>query len=256
MLRPTFLTGCAIALSLLTKVNAQSSDIILSISTESVPSTTRDSLSSETSSISLASPTGTGAPCAQIASVVEAWKSSSSVSVPAQLAYDCLTSVRVKRNAALGTISTIEKMVQFQSNLGYMKNPPEGYDNPPVDILAGLADMRSRVTDNAYRNQYEFEAEIASLLSSGRDGHLGFDGPTYTGAVRWRRAVETVLISTSVNDGPPKIYSFGKEFYFPQLLRFLDSEDLVMPITANSILLLFLIYHHLLFGMQFQSLVT
>lgn len=206
-------TGCILAIALFASVNAQSSEGILSISTGSFRPTTKDYLGSATRSISLAVPTGTGRPCARIAAAVETSSSSFTVAVPAELAYDCLTSVPVKRSAALGAIDAVEKMAQFQSNLAYLKNPPKDYDNPPVDILAGLADIRDRVSKNDFSNQYEFEAAIASLLNSARDGHLGFDGPTFVGAVRWRRDPSAVLISLSLDGGPAKTYNLGMSIY-------------------------------------------
>lgn len=203
-----FLTGWTIAISLLTGIYAQSPEDLLSVSSRSFSTTTRDSLASETSAVSLAAPTGTGKPCARIAAAVEETSSSIyRVAVPAELAYECLTSVSLRPLAALATIDRIVKMVQFQSNLAYLKNPPEGYDNPAVDILGGLADIRGRASDNGYANQYEFEAEIAILLDSARDGHLGFYGPTYAGAVRWRRDI--VLVSLSQDGGPSNIYNLG-----------------------------------------------
>lgn len=199
--------GWITAVSLLTGIYAQSSDDILSVSSRSFSTTTRDSLASETSAVSLAAPTGTGQPCGRIAAAVETSSSFYTVAVPAELAYDCLTSVPLRPLAALATIDGIVKMVQFQSNLAYLENPPDGYDNPPVDILGGLADIRGKALDNEYANQYDFEVEIAALLDSARDGHLGFDGPTYAGAVRWRRDI--ILVSISQDGGPSKIYNLG-----------------------------------------------
>jgi hypothetical protein len=208
MVHCAILSRCVLAISLLTGINAQSSEDVSALSSILSPTTTRDSVGIETSPISLAAPSGTGEPCARIARAVKTSPPSVyRVAVPAELAYGCLTSVPVKQSAALGTIDAVVKMAQFQSNLAYIRNPPEGYDNPPVDVLAGLADIRSKVSDNAYANQFDFEADISSLLSSARDGHLGFDGPTFAGAVRWRRDIP--LISVSRNGGPAKIYGLG-----------------------------------------------
>jgi len=63
------------------------------------------------------------------------------------------------------------------------------------------------VSENQYANQYELEAEIASFLDRGKDDHLGFDGPTFAGAVRWRRGF--VLVSLSIGGGPSKIFDLG-----------------------------------------------
>ncbi|KAF7508824.1 hypothetical protein GJ744_008701 [Endocarpon pusillum] len=217
--------GWITAVSLWTGIYAQSSEDILSVSSRSFSTTTRDSLASETSAVSLAAPTGTGQPCGRIAAAVETSSSSYRVAVPAELAYECLTSVPLRPLAALATIDGIVKMVQFQSNLAYLKNPPDGYDNPPVDILGGLADIRNKASDNEYANQYDFEAEIATLLDSARDGHLGFDGITYAGAVRWRRDI--ILVSLSQDGGPSKIYNLVdfNHTSSPSPVSRIDGED-------------------------------
>ena len=137
----------------------------------------------------------------------------------------------VDRNVALRTIEAIEKMAQFQSNLAYIRNPPDDYDNPPVDVLGGLADIRSKVSE--YSSQYEFEAEIASLLNSARDGHLGFDGPTFAGAVRWRRSF--VLTSLSLDGGPAKIYDLGRVvLHFRPTVDFSRVDGLTQNVSALS----------------------
>jgi hypothetical protein len=200
-------TGCGLALSLLSGINAQLSDGFLTRSTRSFSITTRDLLASETRTIPVVAPTTTGEPCGRVAAAAKSATSFYRVAVSAELAYDCLTSVPVRPLAALGTIKAIEKMVQFQSTLAFLKDPPEGYDNPPVDILGGLADIRNKVSEDQYANEYDLEAEIASFLDRAKDGHLGFDGPTYVGAVRWRRGF--ILLSLSVDGGPGKIYDLG-----------------------------------------------
>ncbi len=207
MVQLMIFTGWTVAISLFTGIYAQSPEDLLTVSSRSFSTTTRDSLASETNTISVAAPTGTGQPCGRIAAAVETSSSLYRVAVPAELAYECLTSVPFRSFAALLAIDGIVKMVQFQSNLAYLENPPEGYNNPPVDILGGLDDIRNRATDNGYANQYEFEAEIATLLDSAKDGHLGFYGMTYAGAVRWRRDI--VLVSISQDGGPSKIYRLG-----------------------------------------------
>lgn len=208
MFQSTYFLGFALAISLFAGINAQSSEDVLRFSIVRSSTTTRDSLASETSSIPVETPTGTGQPCAKIAAAAKRHSSQYKVAVPAKVAYDCLTSVPVKRTAALGTIEAVERMAQFQSNLAYLKNPPKDYVNPSVDIMGGLADIRNKVSQNQYRNQYDFEADIGSLLNSARDGHLGFDGPTFVGAVRWRRGAAT-LVSASLDGGLARIYDRG-----------------------------------------------
>jgi hypothetical protein len=99
-------------------------------------------------------------------------------------------------------------MVEFQSTLTFLKNPPKGYVNEGVDVLAGLDDIGARVTNGEYGNEYAFEEDISKLLVKAHDGHLGFEGMTHAGAVRWRRSRQISLISGST-DGKetPKIWA-------------------------------------------------
>jgi hypothetical protein len=200
-------TGCGLVLSLLSAINAQSIDVFLTRATRSSPATSKDLFASGTSSIPVVTPTATGEPCGRIAAAAQSAIGLDRVAVTAELAYDCLTSVRVRTLGAVNTIEAIEKMVQFQSTLAFLKNPPDGYTNPPVDILGGLADIRKTASEDEYANEYELEAEIATFLDRAKDGHLGFDGPTFAGAVRWRRGF--VLVSLSVDGGPGKIFDLG-----------------------------------------------
>lgn len=101
-------------------------------------------------------------------------------------------------------------MVQFQSTLSYLKDPPQGWPNAKVDILAGLDDIASRVSNNGFNNEYDFEDAIASLFIKGHDGHLNFNGMAWAGAFRWRRSSQIALISAS-RDGSstPQIWALG-----------------------------------------------
>lgn len=99
-------------------------------------------------------------------------------------------------------------MLQFQSTLSYLKDPPEGYANEGVDIEGGLDDIKSKVQNGNYGNEYDFENDIAGLLVKAHDGHLSFEGMAYAGAFRWRRNRQIALMSAS-SDGKeaPKIWA-------------------------------------------------
>jgi hypothetical protein len=99
-------------------------------------------------------------------------------------------------------------MVEFQSTLSLIKEPPRGYANEGVDIIAGLNDIGRKVSNGEYSNEYAFEEDISKLLVKAHDGHLGFEGMAHSGAVRWRRSRQISLISGSI-DGKeaPKIWA-------------------------------------------------
>ncbi|KAF2746168.1 peptidase S41 family protein-like protein [Sporormia fimetaria CBS 119925] len=132
--------------------------------------------------------------------------------VRADRAFACLKTVPFKASAANATVSFVKRMIEFQSTLGYLKTPPQGYVNEAVDIVAGLDTIENKVFNGDYSNEYDFEADIATLLAKSYDGHLSFDGMAFGGVFAWRRSRDFALISAS-RDGKeaPKIW-LAKDF--------------------------------------------
>jgi hypothetical protein len=124
-------------------------------------------------------------------------------------------------------------MVEFQSTLAYIKDPPQGYANEGVDLMGGLDDIAKKVSDGHYDNEYDFESDIANLLNRGHDGHLSFNGMTYSGVFLWRRNTNIALISAS-KDGSeiPKIWALGdfnatNRAYDPSPVKQINGKDVV-----------------------------
>jgi hypothetical protein len=101
----------------------------------------------------------------------------------------------------------IGRICQYESNLGFIANPPEGYPDKGVDILGGLKTLTARVKSGGYSNEYDFEVDVAHLFSMARDYHFGFKGFISDGLITFSRSRELRLISAS-KDGTelPKIY--------------------------------------------------
>lgn len=80
-------------------------------------------------------------------------------------------------NPAVGTrfIKYLNDTIQFQSTLEYLKQPPPGYQQPAVDLVAGLNDIQNTINLDGFANQYQFEAAVQSLLFSAHDAHVGLD---------------------------------------------------------------------------------
>ncbi|CAO2651399.1 Nn.00g039690.m01.CDS01 [Neocucurbitaria sp. VM-36] len=87
-------------------------------------------------------------------------------------AYDCLTSVPFNSAVATRFVDYINTTVQFQSTLAYLKNPPSEYQQPAVNVLAGLQSIKNNVTKGVYKNQYQFEIDLQHLLYQTHDAHL------------------------------------------------------------------------------------
>jgi hypothetical protein len=132
-------------------------------------------------------------------------------------------------------------MLQFQSTLSYIKNPPEGYSNEGVDLEGGLDDINHNVKDGKYDNEYDFENDIAALLVKAHDGHLSFSGMAYYGTFRWRRNRRVALISAS-SDGKeaPKVWaaqdfnSTGSAGFTPSSVSQIDGKDAVEYLQEES----------------------
>lgn len=65
--------------------------------------------------------------------------------------------------------------LQFQGTLEYLKDPPTGYQQPAVDLLAGLNEIQHAIDTGNFHNQYQFEAALQSLLYSAHDTHVSLN---------------------------------------------------------------------------------
>ncbi|KAF3929061.1 hypothetical protein ABW20_dc0104546 [Dactylellina cionopaga] len=129
--------------------------------------------------------TGEGA-CAAIASMQIAYKASYAaqhpgatatpmMTAPVALATECLYSVPLNRKVALEQLTGIQRYVQFQSTLGFLKNPPpeDGFQAPQgMDIVGLINDLSHRVRAKEITKEYDFELKLRSIFASANDGHF------------------------------------------------------------------------------------
>lgn len=129
--------------------------------------------------------------------------------VPAKLAYDCLQSVPLHVNAARDLVDALPPYVEWQTTTSHLKNPPEGYQEPPVDIYGGLDSISSRIAAGGFSGEYDFANAIYTLFNAAHDGHFLYIPDIIGSVFRFRRSVALVSIS---DDGTslPKIYVHGK----------------------------------------------
>ncbi|KAH7396187.1 peptidase S41 family protein-like protein [Pyrenochaeta sp. MPI-SDFR-AT-0127] len=187
----------------------------------------------------ISGPIATESACATIASAVRN-SNLQFPSVQAELAIACLKSLPIKAQDASSTIDSIKQMVEFQSTLVYLKDPPEGWPNEAVDLMGGLDDIKSRVDRGAYTNQYDFETDIASLFIKAHDGHLNFNGNAYAGAFRWRRSSRIALLSAS-KDGSevPKVWAVADfnttdKSYEPSAITQINGKEVVQFLQEEA----------------------
>ena len=152
-----------------------------------------------------ASPTS-GAPSAQ-STVCGDIVNSCNTTFTAKQAYDCLTSVPFNAAVATRFIKYYNDTIQFQSTLAYLKNPPTTYQQPAIDILAGLEQIQENVAKGLFPNQYAFEATLQNLVYSAHDAHFQLESGILT-AFTFQSPYSIVSLS---EDGVqvPKVYLTG-----------------------------------------------
>ncbi|KAM0283385.1 hypothetical protein ACHAQH_002508 [Verticillium albo-atrum] len=123
------------------------------------------------------------------------------------IAYECLRSIPVDTERDVALIEYLEPWLEFQSTVGILADPPEGYMYPGVDILGGLSNMTSMLENGDYDNQYDFIVDLFRLINvKPREGHLSYT-PALISIIQF--ATPAVFISIS-EDGTslPSIYLY------------------------------------------------
>lgn len=111
-----------------------------------------------------------------------------------QMAQDCLSALPFNSAAAGQFLTEFRKYVQFQSTLEALKAPPNTYKSSATDILGGL----DKIGQTAYSSQYQFDADIAALISSANDGHF-FAWLCSTNIFAFSRDADYQMVSVSVD---------------------------------------------------------
>lgn len=106
-------------------------------------------------------------PCAQVSASV-ATQSVPFPTVPAQLAYDCITSVPFNQSAALALVDSMYPYIKWQSSTAWIKDPPAEYVEKvqdPVDVWAGMDKIRGKVNSGEYKNEYEVGQHLMNSMT-------------------------------------------------------------------------------------------
>ncbi|KAB5511744.1 hypothetical protein GE09DRAFT_1232333 [Coniochaeta sp. 2T2.1] len=169
-------------------------------------------------------PTACAVASSASASAEAAAESGATVFIPPSVALACLQSVPVDAENDVALIDYLIPFLKFQSTLGYLKDPPKGYLVPGVDLLGGLTQIRQKLRNNGYNNQYEFTWDASRLLLAAADGHIGFPLALKT-VFSFQRTLTLVSISV---DGVqlPKIYDYA------DLLSSTDNGYTAADVTA------------------------
>ena len=115
-----------------------------------------------------------------------------------------MTSVPFNAAVASNLIQYYNTTLQFQSTLAYLSNPPQGYQQPAVDVLNQLELIQQNVTAGYYQNEYAFEADLQLLVYSMHDTHVALTA----GALAAFSFSSPLSITSASVDGkqPPQIF--------------------------------------------------
>ncbi|KAF2643341.1 hypothetical protein P280DRAFT_467392 [Massarina eburnea CBS 473.64] len=150
-------------------------------------------------------------PCAQVSAAVAAQSGVAVPTVAARVAYECITSVPIKKDAALKLLDSIAVYFKWQSNTAWLKDPPKQYVEkvqPAVDIWAKYDEIKSKVEAGEYANEFEFGISLYTLGQSTHDGHFVYIPDSVGGIFNWARPVPLVSVSSDGKELPkPYVYS-------------------------------------------------
>ncbi|EKV10044.1 Peptidase S41 family protein [Penicillium digitatum] len=114
-------------------------------------------------------------PCAQISNLVEeANNNQTNAIVPHDLAHQCLLSMPFDSDRAVDFLIQVRKILEFQSTIDILKDPPLGYAMPSTDIMGEIDIIMGKAKSKSYASQFEMDLEINHLITTAHDGHLVF----------------------------------------------------------------------------------
>lgn len=104
----------------------------------------------------------------------------------------------------LEQLKGMKTLINFQSDLVYLKEPTSGYLYPGVDFVSSLDNIISNLENDQYANEYDLQFDFWSLVTSAYDFHLVYR-PDILSVFTWRREAYLVSVST---DGTslPNVY--------------------------------------------------
>ncbi|KAF2026793.1 peptidase S41 family protein [Setomelanomma holmii] len=139
-------------------------------------------------------------PCSIINRAMAALPAGARPIVPAELGVQCLQSVPLDRDGNARLIDDMMLFVKWQSNVAYLKNPPEGYTEQPIDIMGKLSNMKSRLSPNGFKNEYGFQTQMMSICDRAYDNHFAWQPDVLASAMQFQRPPGTELASISIDD--------------------------------------------------------
>jgi hypothetical protein len=162
--------------------------------------------------------------------------------------------VPLDKEGNLLQLAGLKSLVEFQSDLSYLKDPPPGYLYPGVDILAELDTIGERLQSDNYTSEYEYQLELHNIIAAAHDGHFKYipdilqvftfarlASENITGDAPW----ETFKLLSVSDDGVqlPLVYGYSDRFtlanpaashYKPSPIVTINGEDVEDWLNVES----------------------
>ena len=148
--------------------------------------------------------------------------------------------VPLNQTAATQFLFGLSQILQFQTTLDVLKNPPPSYQRAPVDILGGLDDIRTGIENSTIKNQYDFERSIGTLIGRAYDGHFSFSTPLTSEIFSYRTSMVLVSLANKTSD-VPQLFALGLCFPFYIICRHctVANRHRLQMLAAHSMYLCF-----------------
>jgi hypothetical protein len=204
--------------------------------------------SSSTEALNSANPSSASSgqdPCAVVSMAIAALPSGARPIVPAELGVQCLQSVPLDQEGNVKLIDDLKLMVKWQSNIAYLKNPPEGYNEEPLDIMGELDTMQKQIAAGGFKTEYDFQLKMLNLFTKAYDNHFAYQPDILTSAMQFQRPPGSELVSVS-SDGTalPEIYTYkdvmranNDSSYKPSPVKMINgvsAQDYLVNASASS----------------------
>jgi len=78
----------------------------------------------------------------------------------------------LNQTITLEFLEGLSRYIQYQSTLAYLRNPPSGSGQEPIDVLEELEKIASDVETGVLTGEYEFETRVTKVVGLTHDGHF------------------------------------------------------------------------------------
>jgi len=153
--------------------------------------------------------------------------------VPARLAWACLNDVPLDSASAGPWLESLRPYWEWQSTTAYLKNPPDGYLEPAVDVWGEFESIVSRAASGSFTNEYELEFALYQLTQKTHDGHFRYLPNMVGGIFGFGRPISLVSYSADGTATPkPYVYSDVVSFFVngtaePSAVTQINGQDAV-----------------------------